>query len=56
LRPDFGYCAGMVAEPRLISAQDLIVAADYGQIYIYSPESTHVGKVQAWLADRKSSA
>jgi hypothetical protein len=29
----------MVAEPRLISAQDLIVAADYGQIYIYSPES-----------------
>jgi len=29
----------MVAEPRLISAQDLIVAADYGQIYIYSSKS-----------------
>jgi len=27
----------MVAEPRLISAQDLIVDADYGQLYIYSP-------------------
>jgi hypothetical protein len=26
----------MVAEPRLLDAQDLIVAADYGQLYIYS--------------------
>jgi hypothetical protein len=46
----------MVAGPRLISAQDLIVAADYGQIYIYSASSLdELDVYEAALDDARNS-